>query len=230
MGRDAFCSAANGVWREPVLRNWPHPLGWGEVWHTSEHLLHPNEVRLLKNCTFIVWLKIIYQSENEKLRKKTDNLLDEVKNFKVANMWLDLRKRGQRSTIEVESSHYLIWLWSYCCTCLYGTWKLCRPVSPFNIMREVPPFVKSYHICSGAWMWELRNNYEECNKITIAVTGIDDGSYASFSFNLDTHTHTSCSPNQLKLVHADQKHQCAGRGQQCRVSTHRICEVASCAV
>jgi hypothetical protein len=33
-----------------------------------------------------VWLRIIYQSENEKLRKKTENLLDEVKNFKVADM------------------------------------------------------------------------------------------------------------------------------------------------
>jgi hypothetical protein len=29
---------------------------------------------------------------------------------------------------------------------LYGTLKLYRPISPFNIMREVPPFVKSYHI------------------------------------------------------------------------------------
>jgi hypothetical protein len=73
--------------------SWSRKFGlilWGgERYDTRasiEKVLHPNEVRLLKNCTFIVWLKIIYQSENEKLRKKTENLLDEVKNFKVADM------------------------------------------------------------------------------------------------------------------------------------------------
>jgi hypothetical protein len=78
-------------------------------------------------------------------------------------MWLDLRKGGtwsrkffvrfcyhfeadnQTSTWTKSISHLVMELFLFpACTFCMEHWK---PVSPFSIMREVPPFVKSYHKC-----------------------------------------------------------------------------------
>jgi hypothetical protein len=75
------------------------------------------------------------------------------------NMWLDLRHLEQNIFLPLWSrqweEHNTVWIKSLsqlvvellliedvrtCLYILYGPWKLHRPVSPFNIMRKVPPF------------------------------------------------------------------------------------------